>query len=287
MKKKLFLVGSFCIFNITIAQVGINTSNPQAILHVDGGKDNEKTGVPTVTQQANDFVITSGGNVGVATITPDPSADLTLASDNKGFLVNRVALKSTTDATTILNPATGLLVYNTGAGDLKRAGFYYNSNTPGAPVWSYFQPQTNTSGSEVKKIIFTKTAPCTAALTDGAVEIDQFKFYFRSRNGDNVGGCKPYLALTDNPGNDKILFLGINQQYAGGGFEYDNKSITYTNTNFSTGQFLDKSNTDSIANSELNIIHIVDASVNKYYRVTFYISGGGNTYTYMIIAEGF
>ncbi|WP_419868811.1 hypothetical protein [Chryseobacterium sp. CT-SW4] len=31
------------------AQVGINTNNPQAILHVDGAKDNSTTGAPSTT----------------------------------------------------------------------------------------------------------------------------------------------------------------------------------------------------------------------------------------------
>ncbi|UKB78674.1 hypothetical protein [Chryseobacterium sp. MEBOG07] len=59
----LFSVGVFC-------QVGINTTNPQGTFHVDGGKDNASTGVPTVSQQANDFVATSADNVGIGTVSP-------------------------------------------------------------------------------------------------------------------------------------------------------------------------------------------------------------------------
>ncbi|ASW74154.1 hypothetical protein IQ37_03215 [Chryseobacterium piperi] len=287
MKKKFLTIGMLSISATAISQVGINTPNPQATFHIDGAKDNEITGIPTAKQQSNDFVVTSEGNTGIGTTKPDPSADLTLASTNRGFLPNKVNLNSINDAVTILNPATGLLIYNTGAGELKKTGYYYNSSTPSAPVWSYFEPQTTTSGNDVKKIIFTKTSSCNASIIDGSVDIDHFKFYFRSRNGDNEEGCKPYMALTTSPGNDKIFYLGINQQYATGGFEYDNRALTYTNTNFATAQFLDRNIQDALANSELNIIHIVDTEANKYYRVTFYISGGGNTYAYMIIAEGF
>ncbi|MGY5252296.1 hypothetical protein [Sphingobacterium spiritivorum] len=49
---------------------GINTKNPQTVLHVDGSKDNNASGAPTGTQPANDFVITSTGNVGIGTIAP-------------------------------------------------------------------------------------------------------------------------------------------------------------------------------------------------------------------------
>jgi uncharacterized protein (TIGR02145 family) len=44
---------------------------------------------------------------------PDPSAVLELKSANLGFLLPRVALKSTEDKTTIANPVAGLAVYNT------------------------------------------------------------------------------------------------------------------------------------------------------------------------------
>jgi hypothetical protein len=46
-------------------------------------------------------------------------------SDNKGFLPPRVTLISTTDNTTITNPATGLLVYNTGNNAGLAAGYYF------------------------------------------------------------------------------------------------------------------------------------------------------------------
>lgn len=58
----------FCFMLVSLfgySQVGIHTSNPQAIFHVDGAKDNPATGVPNVTQQANDVVATATGSLGV------------------------------------------------------------------------------------------------------------------------------------------------------------------------------------------------------------------------------
>lgn len=52
------------------AQVGVNTTNPQGSFHIDGAKDNPTTGAPSTTQQANDVVVTSSGNIGVGTTTP-------------------------------------------------------------------------------------------------------------------------------------------------------------------------------------------------------------------------
>lgn len=79
----LFLtLGSTAYF----AQIGVNTQNPQAAFHIDGTKDNPATGMPTATQQLNDVVVTSSGNVGIGTVTPDASSSLEVNTTNKGFL---------------------------------------------------------------------------------------------------------------------------------------------------------------------------------------------------------
>lgn len=59
-------------------------------------------------------------NVGVGTTTPDPSAILDLAATDKGFLVPRV---NQSERLAILNPARGLMVYDTDADC-----FYFFSN---------------------------------------------------------------------------------------------------------------------------------------------------------------
>ena len=66
---------------------------------------------------------------GIGTTTPDPSAKLDVSSTNKGFLPPRVTLTSTTDIITIPNPATALLVYNTGSNVNLSAGYYYWKGT--------------------------------------------------------------------------------------------------------------------------------------------------------------
>ncbi|UKB78325.1 hypothetical protein [Chryseobacterium sp. MEBOG07] len=75
MKKTIILL-SIISHIIAYAQVGINTPNPQATLHVDGGKDNSTTDAPTVAQQANDFVVTATGRIGIGTTTPSQKLEI-------------------------------------------------------------------------------------------------------------------------------------------------------------------------------------------------------------------
>jgi len=81
----------------------------------------------------------SAQNVGVNATgaTPDVSAMLDIVNANKGLLIPRVALQSTTDAATIATPATSLLVYNNNASmtNGQGVGYYYNSGTTIAPLW--------------------------------------------------------------------------------------------------------------------------------------------------------
>jgi len=74
MKLKIFffILG----FQLSYAQVGVNTVNPRGIFHVDGRKDNPPIGSPTEDQQENDFIVTANGNVGVGTITPAAKVDI-------------------------------------------------------------------------------------------------------------------------------------------------------------------------------------------------------------------
>jgi len=83
----------------------------------------------------------SQNGVGINTdgTAPDGSSVLDVKSSDKGFLLPRVALGGTDDASIITNPATSLVVYNTtGAGSGITEvfpGFYYNAGTPASPNW--------------------------------------------------------------------------------------------------------------------------------------------------------
>lgn len=67
--------------------------------------------------------------VGINTDTPDANSDLTLASEDKGLLLNRVELEETTDPAPLTAHVEGMVVYNTAtAGDVT-PGQYYNDGT--------------------------------------------------------------------------------------------------------------------------------------------------------------
>jgi hypothetical protein len=81
------------------------------------------------------FIAMAGfAQTGIGTTTPDASAKLEVSATNKGFLPPRVTLTSGTDNSTIPNPATGLLVYNTGNNAGLVAGYYYWNGSSWATI---------------------------------------------------------------------------------------------------------------------------------------------------------
>ena len=67
--------------------------------------------------------------IGASTFTPDASAGLEIQFTDKGLLIPRVALTSTSSASPITSPATSLLIYNTAtAGDVTPGYYYWNGS---------------------------------------------------------------------------------------------------------------------------------------------------------------
>ncbi|MDR2948276.1 MAG: hypothetical protein LBV71_03615 [Prevotella sp.] len=83
----------------------------------------------TATGYNQDIYRTGHVTIGNHTKKIDPAAILNVVASDKGVLLPRVALISSTDMTTIANPTTGLLAYNTGTAGLKAEGYvYWNGN---------------------------------------------------------------------------------------------------------------------------------------------------------------
>lgn len=62
---------------------------------------------------------------GIGTMTPNSSSIIEIQHSNKGLLIPRVSLTSTTDIVTIAHPATSLLVYNLNTANDVTPGFYF------------------------------------------------------------------------------------------------------------------------------------------------------------------
>ncbi len=80
--KKLYTIAIMGLPVIAFSQVGINTTNPLGILHIDGAKDNPATGTPNASQQANDIVATADGRLGIGTLTPTARLELNSGTTN-------------------------------------------------------------------------------------------------------------------------------------------------------------------------------------------------------------
>lgn len=92
--------------------------------------------------------IALNAQVGINTAGPDASSMLDISSSNKGLLIPRVELQSTTDVISIATPANSLLVYNTVVSSDLSVGYYYWS-TP-LSKWIKIidqQGQSNTFGT--------------------------------------------------------------------------------------------------------------------------------------------
>ena len=90
MKKFYLTILPFLFGASVFAQqgnVGINTVNPQATLHIDGGRDNNTTGVPTAAQQLNDVVVTKEGFVGIHTSEPKAHLQINVPTSRSPFAI--------------------------------------------------------------------------------------------------------------------------------------------------------------------------------------------------------
>jgi hypothetical protein len=78
MKKNIIISIGLLLSGFSYSQVGINTTNPQGIFNIDGGKDNPTTGsTHSNAQQLNDFTVTAAGNVGIGKIAPSTKLHIT------------------------------------------------------------------------------------------------------------------------------------------------------------------------------------------------------------------
>jgi len=136
MKKNLITLCLLAVSSLAYSQVGINTPNPQGVLHVDGAKDNPETGTPTAAQQANDFTVTSTGDIGIGTTAPTAKLEVNSGTAN----ISGLKFSQLTSATpisagaTIGVDATGNIVTVTGTSFTPVSGTVVAPATTNVPV---------------------------------------------------------------------------------------------------------------------------------------------------------
>jgi len=130
--------------------------------------------------------------------TPDPSAILETQDTTRGVLMPRVNLQSLTDGTTISNPATSLMVFNTGT-TLAPAGFYYNAGTPQAPQWALVLPNPANTALNMNGFAIENLA--TPVNPADAVTKDYVDNQIINVSGSGGGGCACPTMLSNESAN--------------------------------------------------------------------------------------
>lgn len=167
--KKIILTIALALSTAIYSQTGIHTANPQGVFHIDGRKDNPITGIPSATQQKNDFVVTSAGNVGIGTTNPNSDAALEINATNKGFFPPRLALTGSNDITTISSPSIGMIVYNTTTSATLNKGVTYYDGTS----WKQLVPASSANSSAVVDLLSdATTGNSLSGSTSGATVLN-------------------------------------------------------------------------------------------------------------------
>jgi hypothetical protein len=86
--------------------------------------------------------------VGIGTTTPSSNSSLELAENNKGFLINRVTLTSTSVSNPLSAHVEGMLVYNTASVNDVLPGLYVNSGSS----WERLIPSSLVKQRGIEKI---------------------------------------------------------------------------------------------------------------------------------------
>jgi hypothetical protein len=121
------------VFTTTVSSstVGDATFSARYESVTGGGVDTDvEMGNPTSVRFLTDVAnLETKGDVGVNTNTPHPSSIFEVAANDRGLLIPQVALSGCSDLSTIPNPATSLLVFNTNPSTSLTVGFVYFDGT--------------------------------------------------------------------------------------------------------------------------------------------------------------
>lgn len=201
MKTKLtyLVVFTFCL-NYCLAQIGINTDNPQGLFHIDGAKNNPATGVPNATQLLDDFVVDKDGNAAIGKM---PSSSHKF--DIKGQL--HVAGTGLVNAMRMVSDANGNGSWKTIDNLMKPI----NSVSQGT-VYQASPPNTNTTLSTAWK----QVSSTNITLTVGTWMVYATAGYRSVDLANACGSCMGWLRLQNLTDNVPIEIVGSLHEFSGG-----------------------------------------------------------------------
>ena len=189
--------------------------------------------------------------IGINTVSVNPSAALEIKANNKGLLLPRIALLSTDDITTIPNPARGLMIYNlsnspTAVAENKKvfANLIYTFN--GSMWTTVLSDDTGVKTINLPTIYArgrktTTETPCSGnnasfalnerdsnILADGKITANKAGFYkFNITNVmyfNNNAGRNPVIGYTKNNDGNSLSFDFRKDN----GIGYDNFRVSYS-----------------------------------------------------------
>src|SRR5690554_1279046 len=189
--------------------------------------------------------------VGIGTLTPDKSSQLDVTANNKGILIPRVSLTSTTDTTTITNGnVNSLLVFNTATQNDITPGYYYwyidkwkrivNEDEVGGNVYYDGDQFTYVDASGDTHVInFEEIVQANETVTTLVNNNDGTYTYTNEADvaviidvpADVINNIETILGDT-NVLNELIEVLG--DTYVGGNVYYDGDTFTYIDENGDT-----------------------------------------------------
>lgn len=285
-------VGSYSGNNLTSGSNNIIIGANQQALSATGSNQLNIGGAIFGTELTGD-VSAPAGNIGIGTSAPAPSAILDLTSANKGFLMPRVALTSATDVTTILSPATGLLVYNTansGSGNnaVKANKVYYYNGT----VWDLLvkadDMDSEDSGSTIRKNQYFGTLPLdTKTVTAGIVEVRITTY------GSSQDRFQPQVRLVSKPDTDVDITFLCEKVWNSGGVEGSGDEFAFTTSDPNASSYYNKwrnIGNGQLVTNEKNLITFCVPGTTDLYQITCYVSKNSSTSTqklFNLIVEKF
>lgn len=204
--------------------------------------------------------------VGIGISNPDPSSILHLESSNKGFLPPKVVLHSETDNVAVLNPANGLLVYNTSA-NLSGPGLYYNDGTSSSPIWSKFQAQNSSTGLTTGKVKYSGKPNITKIVSVGNL---QFRI-------NMIGTVRSLEMRMLTPPTAPVLYYTDRISWFGGTTTVISGNVSFTTSDWLTWKQYSSAGGNLSPNATIPfLIYVSSLDDNSFYQVNIHARYGNN-----------